>query len=389
MRFDICPFFRPGEDIPWTETIRMMREQARLAEEAGFTTAWFTEHHFAHKGYLNAPPNPILVSADIAAHCKKIRVGQAPVVLPDWHPLRVAEDIALLDNMTDGRVDFGAAKGVNERGCIQLNPEADKRDDKKVYSMFRECLDIIIKAWTEDPFSYEGDFYQFPVPGWKETNRMFFPLDKRYFNAENEYIGMYIHPRPVQKPHPPVWLMSNTPFTYEFAGKNHSNVIGMCSSKDNLNACWDAYKLGAESSGREGMPGTGVGTCVIIYVANTMEEAAKTIRPSINKYYEYVAGARPGDEWAKASMLNPGEDLSQEDAEKDWFDFLMSRGIIWVGSPDYVGEKLQEYNEDASVNHIMLLQQFPDVSYESIIKSQTMFSEQVLPRFSLDMPRAA
>ena len=119
-----------------------------------------------------------------------------------------------------------------------------------------------------------------------------------------------------------------------------------------------------------------------------MEEAAKTIRPSINKYYEYVAGARPGDEWAKASMLNPGEDLSQEDAEKDWFDFLMSRGIIWVGSPDYVADKLQEYNEDASVNHIMLLQQFPDVSYESIIKSQTMFSEQVLPRFSIDMPRA-
>lgn len=119
-----------------------------------------------------------------------------------------------------------------------------------------------------------------------------------------------------------------------------------------------------------------------------MEEAAKTIRPSINKYYEYVAGSRPGDEWAKASMLNPGEDLSQEDAEKDWFDFLMSRGIIWVGSPDYVADKLQEYNEDASVNHIMLLQQFPDVSYESIIKSQTMFSEQVLPRFSIDMPRA-
>ena len=174
MRFDICPFFKPGENIPWTETIRMMREQTCLAEEAGFTTAWFTEHHFAHNGYLNAPPNPILVSADIAAHCKKIRVGQAPVVLPDWHPLRVAEDIALLDNMTDGRVDFGVAKGVNERACIQLNAEADKRDDKKVYSMFRECLDIIVKAWTEDPFSYEGEFYQFPVSGWKETNRMFF-----------------------------------------------------------------------------------------------------------------------------------------------------------------------------------------------------------------------
>ena len=62
---------------------------------------------------------------------------------------------ALLDNLTEGRVDFGAARGINERTCIQFNIDADKRDDKKSYAMFRECLDIVIKAWTEDPFSLQ------------------------------------------------------------------------------------------------------------------------------------------------------------------------------------------------------------------------------------------
>ena len=112
MGFDFVPFFNPGENISWDRVVKMMREQTQIAEQGDFTTVWLTEHHFAHNGYLNAPPNPIMMSLDLASHSKKIRVGQAPIVLPDWHPLRVAEDIALLDNMTEGRVDFGVAKGI-------------------------------------------------------------------------------------------------------------------------------------------------------------------------------------------------------------------------------------------------------------------------------------
>ena len=94
MRFDFVPFFNPGENIPWNRVVKMMREQTQLAEQADFTTVWLTEHHFAHNGYLNAPPNPIMMSLDLASHSEKIRVGQAPIVLPDWHPLRVAEDVS-------------------------------------------------------------------------------------------------------------------------------------------------------------------------------------------------------------------------------------------------------------------------------------------------------
>ena len=385
MRFDFIPFFNPGENIPWNRTVAMMREQTQLAEQANFKTVWLTEHHFAHNGYLNATPNPILMCADLAAHSKKIRVGQAPVVLPDWHPLRVAEDVALLDNMTEGRVDFGAARGINERTCIQFNLDADKRDDKKSYAMFRECLDIVIKAWTEDPFSYQGDFYTFPVPGWHETNRMFFPLDERYHKEDGEYIGMYIHPRPYQQPHPPVWLMSNAPFTYEFAGRSGYNVVAMSSPKGNIRACWSAYQKAAAQAGLGDLPlGQNLGMCVVIYVADTMEQAAQVIRPSINLYYELLSGTRPSGEWMRKAYLNKGEELSTADADSDWFDFLMSRNIIWVGTADYVAEKIADYREDVNVDHIMLLQQFPGVAYENILSSMTKFSEQVMPRFDID-----
>ena len=153
MRFDLIANFSPGETIPWTRTLEMIREQTGLAEQAGFTTSWFTEHHFAHNGYMNAPPNPIQMCTHIAARFDKIRVGTCPVVLPDWHPLRVAEDIAMLDNMSLGRVDFGVAKGINERATIQFNVEGDRRDNDKVMRLYLESLEIIHKAWTNEAFT--------------------------------------------------------------------------------------------------------------------------------------------------------------------------------------------------------------------------------------------
>lgn len=381
MRFDFVPFFNPGENIPWTRTMDMIREQTLLAEQADFTTVWMTEHHFAHNGYLNASPNPILVCADLAARTEKIRLGQAPVVLPDWHPLRVAEDVAMLDNLSNGRVDFGAARGTNERACLQFNPHADRRDDKKSYRLFRESLEIILKAWTQDPFTHEGEFYQFPVPGWHETNRMFEPWDTRYHAEDGEYTGMYIHPRVVQAPHPPVWLMSNAPFTYDFAGREGHHLIGMAAPKGNIRACWEAYKKAADEAQRTVELGENLGMCTVIYVADSMEQAAKDIRPAINLYYEFLAGARPSGEWMKKAYLNKGEELSTEDADKDWFDFLMSRNIIWVGTADYVAERIAEWQADCHVNQLMLLQQFPNFPFEKIMASMDRFANHVMPRF--------
>ncbi len=382
MRFDFSPFFNPGENIPWHRVVDMMREQTQLAEQAGFETVWLSEHHFAHNGYMNAPPNPVLMGADLAAHCKKIRVGQCPVVLPDWHPLRVAEDVALLDNMTKGRVDFGAGRGVNERTTLNFNINADRRDGKKCDALFRECLDIIMRAWTEDPFSYKGEYYEFPVPGWHETNRVFQPLDERYHRVDDgEYVGMYVHPRPFQDPHPPVWLMSNTPGTYQFAGAEGMNVIGMANPPGKIRACWDAFSESAsQAQGRHLALGEGVGICVMIYVAESAEQAARDIRESTNIFYEMMNGWRTGGEWALRSYLDDDEELTATDRDNDWYDFLLAHDIIWAGTPQYVAEKIERLREELGLQHIMLIEPFVGLPYQKILKSMTLFGEQVIPR---------
>ena len=159
MRFDSTIYSHVGEKYPVDKIVDEIREIAKLLDEAGFTTVWIAEHHFWHDGWHTAPPNPILLNADVAAHTQRIRVGQCGVILPDWHPLRVAENIAMLDQTTKGRVDFGVARGINDRVGIQFNVDADRRDQKRNYALFKESLEIIIKAWTEEAFSYQGEYY--------------------------------------------------------------------------------------------------------------------------------------------------------------------------------------------------------------------------------------
>ena len=112
---------------------------------------------------------------------------------------------------------------------------------------------------------------------------MFSPLDKRNHAEDGEYIGMYVYPQPNQQPHPPLWLMSNAPFTYEFAGRSGYGVIAIMTSHTNILACWDAYKAAATlAHGREFSRGEGVGSCVAVYVADSFKQAARDIRESVN-----------------------------------------------------------------------------------------------------------
>ena len=382
MRFDLIANFSPGETKPWPRVLEMINEQCSLAEQAGFTTAWFTEHHFAHNGYMNAPPNPIQMATHVAAHCKNLRVGTAPIVLPDWHPIRVAEDVAMLDNMTLGRVDFGVAKGINERSTIQFNTNADRRNNDQVMRLYKENLEIILKAWTNEVFSHKGEFWEFPVPGWQEKNRFFEPLDPKYHDENGEYKAMYIHPRPYTDKHPPVWLMSNAPPTFKLAGEKGWGVISMSAGPKATLACWETYRDSlAKSLNREVELGEGVGVCTSFYVGETMQEAIDTIRPAINAYYEFLGGSRPAGEWTKRGYLDIGEEMTPEDDAMDWFDFLNKRGIIVVGDAEYVVDRFSEKQESIGLDHLMLMQQYTGVSYEKILASWKRLFENVVPRF--------
>jgi alkanesulfonate monooxygenase SsuD/methylene tetrahydromethanopterin reductase-like flavin-dependent oxidoreductase (luciferase family) len=149
-------------------------------------------------------------------------------------------------------------------------------------------------------------------------------------------------------------------------------------------ACWEPYREAlAKATGRTDVAlGEGVGVCTAFYVGESMEEAVNTIRPSINAYYEFLGGSRPAGEWTKHGYLDIGEEMSAEDENADWFDFLNKRGIIMVGDAEFVADRIAERQETTGLDHLMLMQQYTGVPYEKILASWHRLFEHVVPRFS-------
>jgi alkanesulfonate monooxygenase SsuD/methylene tetrahydromethanopterin reductase-like flavin-dependent oxidoreductase (luciferase family) len=167
------------------------------------------------------------------------RVGTGGVAVPDWNPLRLAEDIAVLDIASGGRFDCGVMKGASRRTNKQLFHQHD--DPSATQRIFAEVLDILVQSWKDEPFSHKGEFYQFPVPGFKETNELL-NGDPRYYAADGEYIAMTVHPKPLQKPHPPMYMLGDSVASHEFAAERGMPVMCYTPSDSTIETNWRAYR---------------------------------------------------------------------------------------------------------------------------------------------------
>lgn len=173
----------------WVSDPEVYRHEIDLmlvAEELGFDAVWVAEHHFHH---YCIDPDPLLLATHVAAGTKRIRIGTAANVLPLVHPLRVAEQAAMLDILSNGRLDVGFAKGYGPREFAGYGVDQRQADDR-----FREALEVVIGAWTRPEFSYEGKHFQVP--------------------------RLTLRPRPITKPHPRAYIATTgTPGTLEVAAR--------------------------------------------------------------------------------------------------------------------------------------------------------------------------
>lgn len=206
-----------------TERYQMMLDELRqlviAADDLGVDAFSTTEHHFHTEGG-EVSVNPVLLYADFAARTKNITFAPMSIVLPTADPIRVAEDIAILDQLTKGRVAVAFARGYQKKWMKVLGQGAEAatgmgdKSDAANRDVYDEKLEIVQKAWTEDCFSYDGHHYKVPFPysgieGWAA------PDWTRAYGAQGEIddqgvirkIGVV--PRPYQVPHPPIWA----PFT--------------------------------------------------------------------------------------------------------------------------------------------------------------------------------
>ena len=119
------------------------------------------EHHFGPYG-IGDLPNPILLGADLAARTSRIRIGQMANIAPWWHPIGLAEDLAILDNLTEGRIGVGFGRGIWPYEGPQFHANADPRQDAEKRELFRETIEVARKIWSDEYFSHQGENYGSP-----------------------------------------------------------------------------------------------------------------------------------------------------------------------------------------------------------------------------------
>src|SRR6476646_7974838 len=141
----------------YANTIEELREQAIVADESGWTSMMFAEHHFEIEGY-QVTPNPLLLNVFLAQHTTRLRHGQMGLVLPNWNPLRLAEDIAVADHLTGGRLDIGLSRGYQTRSVGVLGQHlgvtaagaSTLPTDVRNRRVFEEWFEVMLRSWTED-----------------------------------------------------------------------------------------------------------------------------------------------------------------------------------------------------------------------------------------------
>lgn len=372
MRFSIFHALgAPGRLDDYHRLMREARELAVAADTAGFWSIWYTEHHFGHEGQ-ELTPNPVLMGADIAARTETIRIGQAANIVTFWHPLRLAEDIALLDQLSGGRVEVGVGRGLYGREALNLNTLADPRDQEQNRALFEETVEILGKAWTGEFFEHHGRFYDFPAPGVKWEHPMSPATEE--FVSDGVITKMSVTPAPYQRPQPPLWQVIDTPRSIEWSARRGIQGIFWLPPVSALKERFELYRSAAsEGTGRAHALGEGIALVRDVYVADTMEQARAEFEEALLQTYGWVTHWR-----GLSNLMESGEELTDEHELS--FDFLQERNLL-VGTPDYVAEKIQELKDEVGLEHLMLWTTHPGLPHKHAMRSMELFSEQVMPRF--------
>ena len=382
MRFDSTLYYHVGEDYSWPVLFDEMHETVELLDELGYTGMWLAEHHFAWDGWYRSGSNPILFGADVARFSDRLRVGQCGVVVPDWHPLRLAEDIAFLDQATKGRVDFGIAPGINSRACMNFHDSADRRDRAKNKRLFEEALDVVLAALNQETFSHKGEFFTFPAPGWVDNKMVH---DPKYHAEDGEVVKIAIAPRPYQNPLPIFQMAESKDSTIRCAERGIGTMSQGLSPGRSLEN-WKVYQqVVSETQGRPYALGEGLAMMRPCYVAATQEQAEKDCRDGYNLLGDWGSHGLYKD-W---TPMVTEEELEPGDEDLTFFDFQIKHGMLLIGSPENVAAQIERLNSKVGCEHIALFLNIPLLSFEQVKSSLRLFAEQVMPRFMSSEERAA
>ncbi|MDC2979638.1 LLM class flavin-dependent oxidoreductase [Pelagibacteraceae bacterium] len=365
---------------PYNQLLDEAREISIFCDENNWDSIWFTEHHFNHEG-MESCTNPLMMGTDIAARTKKIKIGQACNVITFHNPIRLAEDIAFLDQLSEGRVEVGIGRGVYGREAINMNKEADLKDQAKNFRLFDETLSIMKKAWTEKFFNHQGEFYTYPAPNFKWQHDMSPPSEEFLDMNTSEVKKISVVPKPFQKPHPAIWQVVDSPSSIEWAAANGINTIMWIPTVKALKKRFQLYQE-AKSKAENRVVPLGEGICLVrdMFIADTMEEAEKLAGEHIVNYMRWVCHWR-----GLGNHMDPGETLPETDHKLDLlnYDFLHKRNLLF-GTPEYVVNKINELKSELNLQNLQVWSNFPGIEHEACMRSIKLFTDEVMPKIKLD-----
>jgi len=361
---------------PYGQVMAEQVELAQFLDGAGWDSVWYTEHHFGHEGF-EVVPNPVMMSTWTAAHTKRIRIGQAANIITFWHPLRFAEDLAMLDHMSGGRVECAVGRGIYGREALQLNKQADTRNPAQNFRIFAESLEVVRRAWASPCFEFKGEFFQFPDPGFAWDHAMS-PKSPDYQDMESfELRKLSLVPRPLQDP-VPMHQVVDGHLAIQFAAENGLGAMMWIPPTDALKPRFELYRdKKAQKEGREVALGEGVILVRDMFCAESKEEAKRLGGEGIVDYLRWVCHWRGLD-----NHRHLGETLPRTDGKLDLLsvDFLDDRNLLF-GTPDQISDKIEEMIDALSLRHLLVWSEFPGVDHAAAMRSTKLFTEEVMPRF--------
>lgn len=308
-----------------------LMDQVRYADETGYDSVWLRERHFHHDhGGRNFFSSPFIAASYIASLTQRIRIGIGARLLPLDHPIHVAEGAATVDVISGGRLDLGVARiGENE---LYQNAFGIKQAETR--ERFEQSLDVIIKAWTEERFSYNG-----------------------YYNISD----ISVEPKPVQRPHPPIYLVGISPETLRFgADRGLPLLLAGAQTVSILKKTQEDYnKL------LNGNNGSNVIHPVnrFIYVAETDEKAVEDTKETIMSFIH-----------RKNTVIRDFLFLPEEEIT---YNCLFDEVCIF-GNPETCMRKIENLGKSVDLRNLVLTFNYFTIDHEKCLKSMKMFTKHLL-----------
>jgi alkanesulfonate monooxygenase SsuD/methylene tetrahydromethanopterin reductase-like flavin-dependent oxidoreductase (luciferase family) len=343
---------------------------AKTADDTGFDTLWYTEHHFQHEGY-EVIPNQVLLGLYSAALTSRVNFGQMFNIVPQWNPLRLAEDFATADVLTGGRMRFGVGRGTVPREMQTLGAQIESGDNGMDTSaeeanreMFAEAMEVIKLAFAQDRFSYSGKHFTYPPTGIPDRGGVVTDL---------ALVPNVL--RPVE-----VYQACSSARTVQYVAEQGHVGVYTRQSIPSLKAGWDRHAELAAAAGQEPK------RMLVLHahVGRTREEAMERVRPA-------------HDELAK--LLSPYGRFSYYDTPEGMdevpFDFCptleesVRQHIYAVGTPDDVAASIGEYRDALGLDLLSLSLDGPGLSREVVQEQMHLISAEVAPRLGLSMTGAS